>query len=125
MSQRRSGLAGLATIWAAFFCLLPQMAGAAQVSSGMGVGITIEYVAPGKSRPRSKSLGPIAVMKAAPALSYTWNAAALSVKRAGFQQPERVEKSAALYWFQAKRRDGYFRIAVSIASGQIIKVVPA
>jgi len=124
LSQRESGLVRLGTVWTAVLCLLPQTAVAAQVSSGMGVGIIIDDVAPGKSS-RSRALGRIAVMKAVPTLTYTWNAAALSVKSAGFQHPRRKEKSPVFYWFEAQRHGGYFRIAVSIASGKVIKIIRA
>ncbi|MBC8038535.1 MAG: hypothetical protein H7X89_15090 [Rhizobiales bacterium] len=109
----------------ALLCFLPQAARAAQVASGMGAGITIYYVAPSNSGPTKRLIVPATVTKTVPANSYTWNAAALSVKGAGFKQPRRMEKSLALYWFQAKRQGAIFRIAVSIASGKVLKVIRA
>ena len=60
-----------------------------------------------------------------PAATYTWGAAAISLLRAGFENPARMSKSGTLYWFEASRGGTDFRIAVSIASGKIIKVIPA
>lgn len=85
----------------------------AQVSSSFQVGITIggmkqkTMLAP----PRAKT--------------YTWGAAAVSVKLAGFEAPRRVERSDTLYWFIASKGGGRFRVAVSITSGAVVKVIPA
>ncbi len=110
-------------VWAAIFGL-PQAAEAAQVSSGMGVGLTIapSYTG-GENYEHRRVFVSALVTRAVPANSYTWNAAAISVKRAGFKQPRRVEKSPTLYWFYAQKREADFRIAVSIASGRIVKIV--
>jgi hypothetical protein len=62
---------------------------------------------------------------ARPFKTYTWGAALISLNRAGFKHPTRVEKSDTLYWFKAKRGGNSFRIAVSISSGAIMRVVPA
>ena len=124
MSQSETRMVRLAMVSAAVLCFLPQTASAAQVTSSIGVGITID--SSGK-RPatRTRLIVPGAVTKAVPETSYTWNAAAVSVKRAGFKQARRMEQSPALYWFQAKRQDASFRIAVSVASGRIAKIIRA
>ena len=57
--------------------------------------------------------------------TYTWGAAAISVERAGFGNPQRVAKSDTLYWFEAERDGALFRVGVSISSGQIVEVNPA
>jgi len=115
---------GLALLWAFMLCVLPQAAVAAQVSSSMGVGLIIE---PSNISSDDRSVRRLfvstVVTRAAPAISHTWNAAAISVKRAGFTHPRRLERIVALYWFEAKRREASFRIAVSIASGKIVKIV--
>ena len=114
----------LAVAWAAVCCFLPQMAGAAQVSSSMGVGLTIELSSAGggeRSTRRQSVFG--LVTKDVPKTFYTWNAAAISVKRAGFKEPRRVKKRLSLCWFEAKRQKASFQIAVSMASGKIVKVV--
>ena len=102
--------------------LLPQAAGAAQVTSGVSVGLTIEPSG-GHSGVR-RLIFPAFVTKVAPSTRFTWNAAAISVKEAGFSQPRRANKSS-LYWFYAKQRGDSFRVAVSIVSGKVIKVIPA
>ena len=85
----------------------------AQVSSSFQVGITI-----GGARQK-------ALLAPAPVLTFTWGAAAVSLRRAGFEAPQRVERSDTLYWFIARKDGGQFRVAVSIASGAIVKVIPA
>ena len=60
-----------------------------------------------------------------PVATYTWGAAAISLLRADFKSPARMSKSGTLYWFEASRGGAVFRIAVSIASGKIVKVMPA
>ncbi len=85
----------------------------AQVSSSFQVGITI-----GGARQKALLAPPAA-------RTYTWGAAAVSLKLAGFEEPRRVERSDTLYWFIAKKAGGRFRVAVSITSGAIVKVIPA
>ncbi len=105
-------------------CISVQLAGAAQISSGMGVGLTIEPSSAGggeRSIRKQSVLG--LVTKDVPETIYTWNAAAISLKRAGFKESRRMEKQLSLYWFEAKREKTSFRIAVSMASGKIVKVV--
>jgi hypothetical protein len=60
----------------------------------------------------------------APSRTYTWGAAAVSVQKAGFDNTQRAEKTDTLYWFTAERAGGSFRIAVSISSGAVVKVIP-
>lgn len=110
---------------AAVLGFLAQTASAAQVSSAIGVGITIDYVAPSNKRQTNRLIVPAVVTRTAPRTSYTWNAAAISVKRAGFKQARRIEQSPALYWFQAVRQDASFRIAVSVVSGRVVKIIRA
>ena len=59
------------------------------------------------------------------AATYTWGAAAISVTHAGFGNPRRGERSDTLYWFTAERGGNSYRVAVSISSGVIVKVIPA
>ena len=116
----------LAIVGAAILGLLPQTSLAAQVTSSMGVGLIIEDVArSGESQSARRLSVSGVVSKAVAPASYTWNAAAISVKRAGFKQPRRVEKLPGLYWFEAKRRGTSFRIAVSILSGRVVKIIGA
>ena len=88
---------------------------AGQTSGGFTVGITIT----GKKVQAASQAAPL------PARQYTWGAAAVSLARAGFADPRRIEASETLYWFTAKRDGGRYRVAVSIASGEIVKVIPA
>src|SRR4051794_37825641 len=97
----------LAMVSAAMISLSPAMALAGQVSASFQVGITI-----GGGAHTGRPAPPIKI--------YTWGAAGFSLSRAGFDAPQRVEKTDKLYWFTAKR-DGYsFRVAVSITSGKVI-----
>ena len=84
---------------------------AGQASATFQVGITIGGCA--------RSVQAAVALK-----TYTWGAALISVNRAGFGEPQRLEKSDTLYWFRAKRKGGSFRVAVSVASGKIIKILP-
>lgn len=81
---------------------------AGQASGNLRVGVTI-----GK------------VSSAEATRTYTWGAAAVSVKQAGYGNVERVGKSDRLYWFTGTFSGGSFRIAVSIASGEAVEVIPA
>ena len=104
-------MARFAVVSGVILCLLPQAAMAGQASASFQVGIRI-----GKAEGR-------AVPLTAPVKSYTWGAAAISVTEAGFEPTQRMEKSAGLYWFEAKRGLANFRIAVSIRSGEVVKIV--
>lgn len=66
-----------------------------------------------------------AVKAAIPLKTYTWGAAVISVNRAGFNRPRRLAKSDTLYWFEATRGGSIFKVAVSISSGKVVKVLPA
>jgi hypothetical protein len=57
--------------------------------------------------------------------TYTWGAAAISVKRAGFEELARIERSGTLYWFSATRDGVRYRIAVSVTNGAIVGINPA
>ena len=94
-------------------CLLSGAAMAGQASARFKVGITIGAV----GNPSTGAIGSERV--------YTWGAAAVSVKQAGFDNLQRVAKSDTLYWFEAERAGSTFRVAVSISSGEIVKVIPA
>ncbi len=123
MLSARSEIIKLAVVWAVL-CLLPQMAEAAQVSSGMGVGLTIQPSSAGSEERSVRKQSVIGlVTKDVPETFYTWNAAAISVKRAGFKEPRRMKKQLSLYWFEAKRQETSFQVAVSMASGKIVRVV--
>ena len=98
---------------AGFVCLLTGPATAGQASAGFTAGITIG------------DAGTRATQTIVRAKRYTWGAASISVSRAGFDEPQRMEKSGALYWFKARRGAAAFRIAVSVSSGQVVKVIPA
>ncbi len=87
-------------------CLLPSAAMAGQATTQFTVGIAI-----GKPSKHAKT--------------YTWGAAAVSVKKAGYRKPKRIALSGSVYWFEADRDGSTFRIAVSIASGEIVEVIPA
>ena len=101
----------LAMVSAAVLGLSQGAAWAGQASASFQVGITI-----GGSR---------VIQAATPVKTYTRGAAAISVNRAGFDNPRIVEKSDTIYWFKARRGGSSFRIAVSIFSGAVVKVIPA
>ena len=105
-------MARLAMVSAVMIGLLPSGAMAGQTSSSFTVGITIGG---GKQQ----------AARVLPSKTYTWGAAAISVRAAGFANPRRVEKSDTLYWFAAERGRDRFRIAVSVFSGAVVKVIPA
>ncbi len=87
---------------------------AGQASSSFSVGITIGGArAPARPQPSAQ------------ALKYTWNAAAISVRRAGFEAVERLEAGAGVYWFRAERQGRRYRVAVSVTSGEIVTVTAA
>ncbi len=60
-----------------------------------------------------------------PKLRYTWGAAAISLARAGYENPRRIGAAGDLYWFEAQRAGARFRVAVWIATGRIAAVRPA
>ncbi len=101
----------LAMVSGVVLCLLSPATLAGQASASFQAGVTIGG---GGNR----------AIPAAPK-KYTWGAAVISVNRAGFDNPQRAERSDTLYWFKAERGGDSFRIAVSIFSGKVIKVVPA
>ena len=59
-----------------------------------------------------------------PATTYTWRAAAISVKQAGYQHPRLQGVDDGLYWFRARKKGQGYDVAVSIQSGKVVKVVP-
>ena len=97
-----------------YFCvallLMAEVAEAGQNSASFNVGLTIG--------PRTTSL------RASPS-TYTWGAAEISVKSAGFGNLQRVDKQASLYWFAGTRNGASFRISVSSLSGHIVEILPA
>ena len=103
----------LAALFGVLLCLSPVNARADQGSASFTVGITIGGV------------GKAPLRQARRAKSFTWGAAAISVTQAGYRDVKRVAKSDRFYWFEAKRSGTLYRIAVSIASGTIMKVKPA
>ncbi|HUR43361.1 MAG TPA: hypothetical protein VMZ01_04600 [Aestuariivirga sp.] len=103
----------VAMVSAVLLGLSPCAALAGQASASFQVGIVI-----GGGEGRS-------IQRAAPVKTYTWGAAIISVNRAGFIAPRPIEKSDTLYWFTAKRDGDSFRVAVSIFSGKVIRVLPA
>ena len=106
---------GRAAISGLVLALLAGSAQAGQTSAGFTAGIVIG--GGGKAGRQ---------MKQAATTTYTWGAAAISVKLAGFGNLQRIEKSDTLYWFTAKKGGGNsYRVAVSISSGVIVKVIPA
>ena len=86
---------------------------AGQTSASFNVGITIG----GGTRTPVKSAKRLRL--------YTWNAAAISVQQAGFDNPVRMTRTDSLYWFGAERGGSRFRIAVSVTSGAVVRVIPA
>ncbi|MBI2717191.1 MAG: hypothetical protein HYX36_00275 [Rhizobiales bacterium] len=100
----RAGVLGL------LLTLLAGDAAAGQASGTLNVGIVI-----GASQTQAPQ---------APS-TFTWGAAAISVEKAGFGNLQRVAKSGTLYWFEAERDGGRFRVGVSVSSGEIVEVNPA
>jgi hypothetical protein len=103
---RLSGV--VAVVWGLF--ALPAEAG--QASATFRVGITIG------NPDRSQAGKP--VIK-----TYTWNAAAISVTKAGYQNPERLEAEPGVYWFVARKDGQRYRIGVSKTTGRIVEVTSA
>jgi hypothetical protein len=104
----RRGLTSGLVLW-----LSAAAATAAQVSASFTVGVVIG----GKAGHRPQRI--------APRKTYTWGAAEISVRRAGFASPQRTGKSDLIYWFTAEKAGASYRIAVAIDSGRIVEVVPA
>jgi hypothetical protein len=94
------------------FGLLLSAAEAGQTSGSFQVGVTI-------GGPQKRTTATAAVPT-----TYTWGAAAISVTQAGFEKPVRIERSDTLYWFAARRSGESYRIAVSVFTGEIVKVIP-
>jgi hypothetical protein len=99
----------LAVISAVIFHLMATVAVAGQNSGSFKVGLTIGGTA----------------QATAPSSTYTWGAAAVSVTEAGFDNLQRATKTDTLYWFTANRDGSSYRVAVSIASGAVVEVIPA
>jgi hypothetical protein len=101
----------------------------AAVLTGLLLGITGVSAAAGRSS-ASFTVGITiggpqkAARVAGSAASHTWGSAAISVGRAGYTVLRRIEKTDTLYWFAAERRGAGFAVAVSIASGRVVKVKP-
>lgn len=55
--------------------------------------------------------------------TYTRNAAAISVRNAGFDSVLQAGSSDGIYWFRAERNGRTYRVAVSIATGNILDVI--
>jgi hypothetical protein len=98
-----------------FLSLLTVAAEAGTASARFSVGITIT----GSGTSQRAASAPV------PAITYTWGAAAISARHAGFAKLQRVERSGTLYWFAAEKDGALYRIAISIHSGAIVKVIPA
>lgn len=103
---------GLLMIGVLLFAVSEVRAG--QASSSFSVGIRI-----GPSEDESL------LQAQTTAMTYTRGAAAISVRRAGFDAPVATGRSKDLYWFTATRGGERFRVAVSIFSGQIVRVLPS
>ena len=90
-------------------CLLQAEGLAGTAQGAFTVGIVIGKVKPPKP----------------PKLRYTWGAAAISLTRAGYENPRRIAAAGEVYWFEARRAGARFRVAVWIATGRIAAVRPA
>lgn len=99
-------MARIAFILGAVLGLLTGPAAAGQTSASFGAGIVIG--------------GP-----AKPARFYTWGAASVSLRKAGYKDIERAEREGSLYWFLARKGEYRYRIAVSATTGNIETVTPA
>lgn len=104
---------------------------AGQASAGFTVGVTINGA--GKSAMRLKKrkvqtepAGVVWTEGAAPLRkTYTWRAAAISVWRAGYFYPEYGHRMGEIYWFTAYRAGTIYHVAVSVRTGQVLKVISA
>jgi len=95
---------------------LASAAMAGQTSASFAVGIVI-----GGPQTRSAAAPPTQSQSK----RYTWGAAAISLKTAGFADMRRISRSGRLYWFAAVRDGRAYRIAVSVTTGAVVKVIPA
>ena len=102
-------MARLPVVVGIVLCLLQAEALAGTAQGAFTVGIVIGKVKPPKP----------------PKLRYTWGAAAISLTRAGYENPRRIEASGDVYWFEVRRAGARFRVAVWIATGRIAAVRPA
>ena len=102
-------MARLPVIAGIVLCLLQAEALAGTAHGAFTVGIVIGKVKPPKP----------------PKLRYTWGAAAITLTRAGYQNPRRIAAAGNVYWFVASRAGARFRVAVWIATGKIAAVIPA
>jgi hypothetical protein len=100
--------------------LLAAPVSAGQTSASFHVGITI--LPPGA---KVASQRPAKAARPKVVRSYTWGAAAVSVSRAGFGAARRANREGSVYWFVAQRGSERFRVAVSVTSGAIVKVISA
>jgi hypothetical protein len=104
----RYGLAGVL-----FLVLCATATWAGQASATFTVGITIG----GKAGHRPQ--------EAVHRKIYTWGAAEITLRRAGFTDLQHAQQSSSLYWFMASKAGASYRVSVSIDSGQIIEIIPA
>ena len=103
-------MARLPVVAGIILCLLQAegLAGTARGAFTVGIVIGQARAAPVKSK-----------------LRYTWGAAAISLRRAGYENPRRIAAAGDVYWFEARRAGARFRVAVWIATGRIAAVRPA
>lgn len=104
-------MARLIVLVLCFGCWLHSAALAGQASGGFSVGLRIG----GPESAAEKSLS---------GKTFTWGAAAVSVRRAGFEGAAQLRKSESVYWFAARRGGAAYRVAVSALSGDIVEVLP-
>jgi hypothetical protein len=98
------------------FIVVPLLALAAPAGAGQSSGtLTAGVIITGKARARPG-------VPAQARLRYTWNAAAISVTRAGYGDVQRLSATGELYWFEARREGRRFRVAVSVRTGEIIRI---
>lgn len=94
--------------------LPPGSGRAGQASASFTVGLVI-------GKPQGRAPRPAFSLRR----TYTWNAAAISVRLAGYRTPVRLKAAAGAYWFLAERGGRRFRIAVSTATGAILMTARA
>lgn len=104
--------------------LLAAPAGAGQSGASFRVGITIlpPGAAAAERQRKPARLATHFVKRRSLARRYTWGAAAASLTRAGFRDIARQGQVGFVYLFTARRPGGSYRVAVSAASGDILKV---
>jgi hypothetical protein len=103
-----------AFVMVAILALTSAAATAGNTSASFGIGLRIVGKSGAGQAPAS-----------AATRTYTWGAAAISVLKAGFADPVRLEAESGLYWFSASRDGQSFRIAVASRSGAVVRVEPA